>query len=69
MDVIGQNGNDGLHYDEEKEVPAHPLEAWKQETEKEIEETGMDKGDERPNPSADGGPASQPPSEYPVGRK
>ena len=68
MDVIGQNGNDGLHYDEE-EVPKHPLEVWEKEMGEKIKTEGMDMGNERPNPSADGGPASQPPSEYPVGRK
>jgi hypothetical protein len=68
IDIIGQNGNEGLHYDEEEEVSANPLEKWKNDVEKQIEETGIGMGtDPRPNPSEDGG-ISQP-SEYVPGRK
>tara|TARA_B100000424_G_C22930522_1_gene495023 strand:- start:817 stop:1758 length:942 start_codon:yes stop_codon:yes gene_type:complete len=67
MDVIGQNGNTGEHYEEE--VSNNPLEAWQKETEKKIVKEGMDMGTEKRNPSLDGGPDDQKPSEHAVGQK
>ena len=55
MDVIGQNGNTGEHYDEE--VSTNPLENWKNKTEQKIKDEGITMGNEvaKRNSSQDGG--------------
>ena len=70
MDIIGQNGNTGEHYEEE-EKSGNPLEEWQKQTEKKINSDGMDMSTvvEKRNPSLDGGPDDQSPNLHAVGQK